>query len=325
MMTRVNFGLLLVLLVLSIMPLPFSYVVGSGVTVPPRIPYSIHETGSSSDSNVTFTWTSRWQEVPQEIVNDSSIVGDHIVIHSSWDIPVTSSNITIRFDSNEIVIQNETGNPLVVDYDTYYLLSNVTVDLTLSAVNDSEVLSFEYTNITFGNYFVPNVEFDSPNYNPIRGEIVNISWTCIDLNANDTNYYWVWISRDDSFFMLLALNLTETHYIWNSTGFLHDDYIYRIRAYSLDFTIEVNNTLLCSVTAPPSSYWPGDYADVISPSFQGTGPILVSTTTTTATTTSTTTSITTTPDLSVLILSLGLSGGVLIGIAVLAVLSRRGK
>jgi hypothetical protein len=433
------------------MPFHFPYVVDSGVTLPPRNPISIQETYLGAETNVSFSWTSRTKTDSQEIVNSSSIAGDHIVIHSSWDVPVSSSNITIRSGFNitregkvaapidsdewpsplcclqnyswetfdgihagdnvrvslnlsqggdaafdvyywtdanqddsldmneleypvllasdnegagypesgsfrsrlsksiviriycwnyaylenmtynlnvdtkeELVIENETGSPTEVVYDTYFLLRNATVNLTLSASYNFEILSVEYSGISFGNYFVPNVKFAGPYHNPIQDEIVNISWTCSDFNANDTNYFSVWLSYDDGHtFQRLVQNVTQTYCLWNSTGWLIGDYTYRIRAFSLDFTIKENDTPLCSTDCPPSSYWPGDYSDVVSPSFESSGPIIFPpTTTTTSIETPSTTAPT--PDNFLFTLSFGLSVGVISGLVGIVVLRQRG-
>ncbi|MFW9768558.1 MAG: hypothetical protein ACFFF9_11755 [Candidatus Thorarchaeota archaeon] len=422
---------------------------------------------TSAETNVSFTWTSRWQPEPQDIVNFSSIAGDHIIIRSSWDIPVESSSIRIQsgiydtrtgdvaapidpdvwprplcceqnytwetfsgihagdkirvslnfseegdpaFDvwswkdsdqDNEIdvgelgmssliqvdvgglgvnesatfrslftqdiairvfcwtyayrsnmtyilnvdtresvSIENESGNPSEVIFDTYYLLRNTTANITLSASYDSIAVSTQFNSVTFGNYFVPHIEFVYPpptsvnNDNsqfgmsqeilqiPVREGIVQLTWYCSDPNANDTNYYSVWLSSDGGFtFQLLAQNLTENHYDWNSTGFIDSDYIYRIRAYSLDLTMEINTTRLCSTATPPGSYWPGDYADVVTDYWpQHIIPV----------TSSDTTSITddnpsaTTDFLSpLLVLSIGISAGMISGIIVVEILRRK--
>jgi hypothetical protein len=313
--------LLLVLLVLSIMPLTFPFVVDSGFYDPPRNPSILVTNSISSSKKYNFSWTSRWQEVPQEIVNGSSIAGDHIVINSLWDLPVTSSNITIVGNSiDDIVIENEPSTPTEVSFDTYFLLRNATVNLTLSATYNSDVLLVEYIGITFGNYFLPEVEFVGPNYNPIHDEIVNITWTCSDQNANDTNYFTVWLSVDGgATFQLFAQNLTTYYCLWNSIGWIDEDYTYRIRAYSLDFTTKVNGSPLCSTVNPPTSYWPGDYADVVSTSWAHNGPPV----TTTAISTETTTTMTTIPDNSLFALSIGVGAGMISGLAVIVVLRQR--
>ncbi|MGY5863999.1 MAG: hypothetical protein RTV41_05310 [Candidatus Thorarchaeota archaeon] len=419
-------GLLLVLLILSIMPLYRPYVVDSGVFDSPRNPSLIHETSSDAESNVTFTWTSRWQTEPQDIINGSSIAGDHIVINGSWNVPVTNSQITIRsgfnetregtipepgttyelpanlnypqdfvwetFDGihsgddvrvflnltpggdpsfyvfhwrdsdydqevdlnelgdlifsmdddgfeiseaasfksplsqpiairvycwnyaysenmtyalqvdtrDEVVIESEPESPSEILFDTYCLFRNITTNITLSATHDSDVMSIVYIGISLANYFSPIVNMHPPvrldvelPYTfpstltipvwPILQGRYNLSWTCYDLNANDTNYYSVWLSDDGVTFLLFQQNLTETFFVWDSTGYVAMDHIYRVRAYSLDFTTNENDTSLCSTDNPPESYWPGDYADSSTDGWQSTRVITPSTTVTTTT------------------------------------------
>jgi len=57
----------------------------------------------------------------------------------------------------------------------------------------------------------------------------------------------------------IARNLTRTWHLWDSSGWLEADYMVRVRAYSLDFSVPG----LADVSDPPRGYWPGDYGDGI--------------------------------------------------------------
>lgn len=377
-MNRKSVRLLLVLLILPIIPLSSCIGVYSGFTHSPRNPSIVHETIVSNIGTPTLTWTSRWQSEPQSVENDSIIVGDHVVIESTWDESVTSSRMTVsrgfnetrfgpivgpiitewpidianyswetfegieadnevRIEVNvtqngdaafdvmpwidlnsdnevsidelgsglllsvdqggvgtpefgsfvsdlprsiairvwcwsyaysanmtyelhadtgfEINIDNDPGTPDTVVYDTYNLLQNITVDITLRAWNASEVFVVEFEGVTFCNYFAP-VLSEISMYE-VSDNVWDFSWTCADGNANDTNYFSFWLSSDNGVsFYLLALNLSEPHYVWDSFGFSLRDYVVRVIAYSLDLTFGD----YCSTEAPPSSYWPGDYS-----------------------------------------------------------------
>ncbi|MHA1948863.1 MAG: hypothetical protein ACW987_03255 [Candidatus Thorarchaeota archaeon] len=276
---NVVFTLLFVLLVLSIMPYYRPFVVNSGVTAPPRNPSTIQVLTNTNESDYTFTWTSRWQLDFQQVENGSMIIGDHIVISSTWN----------EFNDT-VVVDSEPESPDLVVFDTYNLLRNITVNITIFGWNSTHANKVNFTNIFFGNYFAPNLQVNYPidqSHNPsilelsqipsleIMEGLWNFTWSCTDLNANDTNYYSVWLSSDSgATFQLLQQNVSETYYLWDSDGFLErSNFVYRVRAYSLDFTMldEFNNTL-CSTDNPPMSYWPGDHSDAVSPEFVGDGP-----------------------------------------------------
>ncbi|MBY8996976.1 MAG: hypothetical protein KGD60_04545 [Candidatus Thorarchaeota archaeon] len=259
---KLEFRLLLVLLILLIIPYCIPLVVDSSDITNPRNPSTLHDVSVSSESDIIFTWTSRWQIEPQPVENGSTLVGDHVVIKSRWNIPVTTSRISIRQGISEngsivVDIDSLSGNPSEVSYDTYNLLGNYTVNITLFGWNATSTLTVEFRNISICNFFAPEVTDIVAQ--SIAPNIWNISWSCSDKNANDTNYFLLWISADSGItYQLLAINLTKSHYVWDSTGFSLLEYLVRIRAFSLDLTL--GN--YCSTASPPTSYWPGDFSDV---------------------------------------------------------------
>jgi hypothetical protein len=92
------------------------------------------------------------------------------------------------------------------------------------------------------------------------------------LNEDDVNYFDVFLSTDGgTTFLLLTSNLTQPFYEWNSAGFLDADYIARVRAYSVDFT--VTKEIASGVYWPNTevsryTYWPGDYSNALSAPFR---------------------------------------------------------
>jgi hypothetical protein len=146
----------------------------------------------------------------------------------------------------------------VITYDTYNFLENVTVPLLYLGYGGGMFQGFYFhPGITFNNFFAPNITQLPPidlGYNQF-----NFTWTSEDRNQNDTNYYSVWLSGDSGFsYMMLAGNLSESSYLWDSSGYQErDDYLVKIRAYSLDLT----HPELCGLDNPPTSYWPGDFSD----------------------------------------------------------------
>lgn len=333
---------------------------------------------SQAESDLDLTWTSRWQTSPQMVVNDTELVGDHVVLNATFphSLNVTRCTMTIsngfrfhttrklvipsnpgsQFDgiinhtefdwiivkgiergmtvnivanftnddtdfmawsgeqtysefaySNNLVDMASGDKPetdtLVWDYDndtmylgclnyagspgnwTLYLQvgvykviyvesnsliydsytldrNNQTIDIEVvgRTVSD-ENLIYGYRNVSLSNFFTPSVVVYKPII--IANEVYNITWTCTDKNANDTNFFSVGLSGDDGVsFQVLARNLTQSYYIWDAAGFMQrDDYIYRVRAFSVDLTIG-----LASI-ADEALYWPGDFSDTSSGSF----------------------------------------------------------
>ena len=67
----------------------------------------------------------------------------------------------------------------------------------------------------------------------------------------------------------IETNLTQTWFVWNASGYMEDDYMFRVRAYSLDFTVPGK----ADVSDPPAGYWPGDFSDGFSHPFEAGWPV----------------------------------------------------
>jgi hypothetical protein len=183
-----------------------------------------------------------------------------------------------------------------VSLDTYYLLANQTYSILVDSDTGTNVrYSIETPSVTIGNFFSPHVYVPAPMTDAIDPNVKHILWAASDLNADDTMYYSVWLSNNDGLsYQLIAQNLTGVnHYVWDSTGWLEDNYIVRVRAYSLDFTL---GDPAPDVSDPPNGYWPGDFGDGYSPAFfAGDIPSTEPTTSTTTPTDTETTPTSTTP------------------------------
>ncbi|MHA2144548.1 MAG: hypothetical protein ACXAB0_03780 [Candidatus Thorarchaeota archaeon] len=158
-------------------------------------------------------------------------------------------------------IDNVASNPAEVVFDTYNLSGNAIVNMTLSAWSETDTFVIKFVDVSFQNYFAPLVVV----YKPIDlgADQFNITWSTNDLNADDVNYYSVWLSSDrGKTYQLLSQNLTKPFFVWDSSGFLSLDYIVRIRVYSLDLT-----NAICRVDNPPYSYWPGDFSEAATSPF----------------------------------------------------------
>ena len=64
------------------------------------------------------------------------------------------------------------------------------------------------------------------------------------------------ISHGGVSYLLIANNLTQTFYLWDSTGFILSDYRIWIRAFSVDVSVFAG-----PFNDIPADYWPGDYGN----------------------------------------------------------------
>jgi len=338
----------------------------------------------ASDETHSLTWTSRWESIPQPVVNDSAVIGDHVILNSTFDETLLGKNITrtelkiidgftfsttrslkpisgstlefpyddidwiyvsgmesgdlvnitayaendcdyfafsgdmaisdydvstdllslqmdtmnnpehgvfvwsstsdtmvfgcynydnttegnwsVYMEIGEMSIHNAIGSSLSLD--TYWLDNvNDTYEITAIAYTESnESFVHQYENITICNFFAPSLL--SISIQNVVDITFNITWLCSDLNVDDENFYSLWLSNNDGLsYLLLAMNLTQPWYLWNSTGWLQGDYVARVRAYSVD----LSPSSPCSLDNPPNNYWPGDMSEIISPPFEAGG------------------------------------------------------
>jgi hypothetical protein len=179
-------------------------------------------------------------------------------------------NFTLTISSLVSVDSEESGS--MVSVDTYLLGRNVTANIQVTAVtNSSTVYSFDAQDVVLRNFFSPTLEIHAPV--DLGESLYRFSWSSTDANADDINLYSVWLSGDGGVsYNLLARNLSVSTYDWNSAGFLLRDYIYRVRAYSIDLTtrfeIVPGQCWPDDVILAEDSYWPGDYTDGFSYPFR---------------------------------------------------------
>ncbi|MHA2235757.1 MAG: hypothetical protein ACXABH_10535, partial [Candidatus Thorarchaeota archaeon] len=206
----------------------------------------------------------------------------------------------------------------IASLDTYSFLRNITMDIYLYCWTETDVVwTVDFGTLSFENFFPPVVTINAPV--DLTGDVYNFTWTATDQNADDSIYFQVWLSSDSgATYQLLAQNVTETFYVWDSSSFLErSTYMYRIRAYSVDLVYTAGGA---SVADPPASYWPGNFADFFSGVFDGGAVVIIPTTTTTPppTTTTPTTPPPTPPPIDPLLI--GLLGGLGVGVVVLLIL-----
>ena len=189
-----------------------------------------------------------------------------------WAYSYTGQHYHLEVDTRVALdLEPEVGTPDMVSYDTYDLFSNRSMDIRLTCYTETDVVwTIDFGQVSFANFFAPVVTVGAVTD---QGDnVFRVTWSSTDRNVNDENYYSVWISGDGGVsYSVLARNLTVTQYDWDSTGFLEQQYIFRIRAYSVDFTstVEVSPDTYWPNDVPlnDENYWPGDFADGFSAPF----------------------------------------------------------
>ncbi len=224
--------------------------------------------GDEYESNLT--WTSRLEHTQQLVENYSVVAGDHVIINGTFSelLNVTECMLTIWNPETGInaTVSNVGSN---ITFGTYYLdRTNQTYNIIVNGTtNTNDFVIILRENVTICNFFSPNVVVIAPVEVGIDSDIWNLTWSCTDANADDTPYYFVWLSRDAGVtFVLLTHNISSFYYIWDSTDWLQASYMVRVQAFSVDMTSNE-----CSFEDPPESYWPGDYSDGFTPQFENDG------------------------------------------------------
>ena len=198
--------------------------------------------------------------------------GDYMV--GILDYGGDGSTYTLTVDTRiSFVDSNEKSNS--VELDTYYIMENMTVSIFVTGVTGTNFeLHVEITDVFIGNFIAPEVTVYTPI--PVPGDearTFDVTWSVTDLNIGDEHYFSLWLSNDDGIsYMLLIQNLTTTTYRWNSSGWTYGTYIFRVRAYSLDFT-----NFEQDLSNVPSGYHPGDFSDGFSIPFVAGEPQIVDT------------------------------------------------
>ncbi len=105
-----------------------------------------------------------------------------------------------------------------LSYDTYYLGNNGTRDVHLYGYTDTNVEFYvEINNVTFNNYFVPDISLSSPNGGEVWTGTNSINWTASSGNPSDYDpIYDILISNDGgATYELLASNVSTSPYSWD--------------------------------------------------------------------------------------------------------------
>jgi hypothetical protein len=133
-------------------------------------------------------------------------------------------------------------------FDTYRFWENMTVEVTVIGVTDTLNYSIFLGEMTFRNYFSPTLGDISVSG---AGLEKRVWWSCSDRNLQDEHFFEILLSADSGeSYQLLRRNLTETQFIWDSTGFIGQSYIFKVRA-------KDNDPLRNPDALHSGIFWPG--------------------------------------------------------------------
>ena len=182
---------------------------------------------------------------------DNTTIGNWtLTVQVGVDLTVANSSSTIIFDSYYLHPRNQT-------YSIHVIGNSTNGDSRELFRHDVEICNFFSPIVTVP--FVEALQSDE--------DVYNITWSCTDENAEEVHFYSVWISSNDGVsFMLAARNQTQTWFLWDSSDWLDGNYVFRIRAYSVDLDYPGFD-----LSDPPAGYLPGDYSDGFSSSFSPSG------------------------------------------------------
>lgn len=150
-----------------------------------------------------------------------------------FDYDLQVGTYTATVDSRVSVIAVSPGR--TITYDTYLLGANTTRDIQVVAVTkDGTEYTGDWDDVTFNNYFAPDVTVISPNGGEVWTGIEMISWSTISLNADADITYEISISSDAGLsYMLFASGATTPSLSWDTSVWQFSE-TYRVKIEALD-------------------------------------------------------------------------------------------
>ncbi|MDF1538870.1 MAG: hypothetical protein P1Q69_08205 [Candidatus Thorarchaeota archaeon] len=159
--------------------------------------------------------------------------GDHVILNATW-IPKDNVNgTTIQINASAIprLITAE-SNTNSVEIDTRLLGNNATCTVNVTTwLWNGTALTEIFTNVFFGNFFVPHVTLLTPNGGETWPDQHNITWTAWDRNKDDILSFEVLISSDSgTSFQLLSSEITNYYLVWDFSPFQNlSTYVVEVR------------------------------------------------------------------------------------------------
>ncbi len=162
---------------------------------------------------------------------------------------------TLTVDTRTGVEVNSAGRSAW--YDTSNLGSSSTRDIIATAytLSGSEY-SGSWSNITFNNFFAPEVLVTSPNGGEVWTTSHSITWTTTSQNSDSQPLHDVYVSNDGGVsFMLVASGISDSNLVWNTSDWQYmDTYLVRVVAVDRGMTDEDRSDAVFTAggASPPS-------------------------------------------------------------------------
>ncbi|MHA2263085.1 MAG: hypothetical protein ACXAEN_11890 [Candidatus Thorarchaeota archaeon] len=218
-----------------------------GVNSPAHEELTFFERSSSSSSQLILSWTSRENSTPTPMENGSIAVGDHVLLNATFQphLNVTKVMITLSAVDGRNWTVESNGSSLT--HDTYYLGNNMTVNLNVTGHTSHQIYHCIFSSLTFKNYFAPELSTLSIEE---FGSLFTIVWECEDRNSEDEHFFDVYITADGGLtWQLMSGHIRESVFLWDSMGWLEQQYRVRVIAY--------DNDPVLNPEPRPRSYWLG--------------------------------------------------------------------
>ncbi|MGY5864541.1 MAG: hypothetical protein RTV41_08035 [Candidatus Thorarchaeota archaeon] len=257
---RVIIGLTLVFLMLS----PFALSVNDQIQyVGDHLLLPSKENIVSADvPTVNLTYTSRTLLTNTQVHSGDTIAGDHVTLKTTWQPEVNNSRIEVHAPAIPSILITE-ENETTLELDTRFLGNNATCTIIASTMlSNGTVWSEEFTDVYIGNFFVPQVQVDTPNGGEDWTSLHNITWTASDVNVDDILLFDVLFSDDSGeSFTVLVESTTKLWFEWDCSGLnMGDNYSVEVRVTDgIYFNSDISDaefsagTVFTTTTPPPST------------------------------------------------------------------------
>ncbi len=156
-----------------------------------------------------------------------------------FDYDLVPGTYTLEVDTIESIVTGSSGRTAI--YDTYEIGRNSTFDVEVIGVATEGTEFFAiWDDVTFNNFFSPNVTVVSPNGGETWTSTHSITWTATSLNVEGDPISDVYISNDAGYsYMLFAAGLTGTTLDWDTSIWQDmDSYMVKVKAQDRGMTGE---------------------------------------------------------------------------------------
>ena len=261
-------GLAMVLLLVLSITLPvMSFTIDNTQTIE-STPIQYLPSVDSPEFNLSYT--SRTNLIDTPVKSSDTIGGDHLILKAVWTSSLVNwTRLEINAPAIPTLLEVE-DNQTILEIDTRALGNNATCTIISTAwLTNGSILTFEFTDVYIGNYFIPTVRILAPNGGENWVSTHNITWTASDVNADDELLYEVSFSPDSGLsFVTLVSSTNLSWFEWDCSILnITETYIVRVRVtdgiyYSFDhsdstFIAGTVNPTTTPPTTTPTTTIPG--------------------------------------------------------------------